>query len=157
MRRTNILLTACILVLLVLCYRSISAPMRFEKERARRETVVKQRLTAIRTAEEHYRQRTGLYTERLDTLVALGLLSDSACVIPFTQGQRFEATTTVEVGRSGKEIPLMECGATYPDYLQGLDAASIADLTSAAEQAGRYPGLKFGDITTPNDNAGNWE
>lgn len=157
MRRINLLLTACILVLLVLCYQSVSAPMRFEKEKERREQVVKQHLTAIRTAEQHFCRLTGHYTERLDSLVRLGLLKDSLCLIPFAQGERFEVTTTVEVGRSGKEIPLMECGATYSSYLQGLDEASIADLTSRAGQAGIYPGLKIGDIATPNDNAGNWE
>ena len=51
----------------------------------------------------------------------------------------------------------MECYAGYDDYLSGLDAGSIANLTEEANNAGRYPGLKIGDITTPNDNAGNWE
>lgn len=157
MRKINALLIVCILVLLVLCYQSISAPMRFEEERQRRETVVKQRLVAIRNAEENFRQRTGEYTERLDTLVALRLLPDSVCLMPFAKGQRFQVATTVQVGKTGRAIPLMECGATYSDYLQGLDESSIADLISTAERAGRYPGLKVGDIAQPNDNAGNWE
>ena len=42
-------------------------------------------------------------------------------------------------------------------HLSGLDENSIANLIEEANNAGRYPGLKIGDITTPNDNAGNWE
>ena len=51
----------------------------------------------------------------------------------------------------------MECGATYNTYLQGLDENSIREITEEANERGEYPGMKFGDITTPNDNAGNWE
>lgn len=51
----------------------------------------------------------------------------------------------------------MECSAAYDDYLKGLDKNSIDNLTQAANESGRFPGLKFGDTTQPNDNAGNWE
>lgn len=47
--------------------------------------------------------------------------------------------------------------AAYDDYLKGLDKNSIDNLTQAANESGRFPGLKFGDTTQPNDNAGNWE
>ena len=30
-------------------------------------------------------------------------------------------------------------------------------MTRQAEEAGQYAGLKIGDLTTANDNAGNWE
>lgn len=51
----------------------------------------------------------------------------------------------------------MECGAEYKTYLQGLDKGMTDNLTEEAEAEGRYPGLKIGDLTTPNDNDGNWE
>ena len=54
-------------------------------------------------------------------------------------------------------MPLMECGAQYQQYLNGLDENSIANLVEAANEAGLYPGLKIGDLITPNNNAGNWE
>jgi hypothetical protein len=51
----------------------------------------------------------------------------------------------------------MECGARYEQFLDGLDANSVANLIEEASAAGRYPGLKIGDIVQPNNNAGNWE
>jgi hypothetical protein len=51
----------------------------------------------------------------------------------------------------------MECGARYDEYLQGLDADEVSNLTDEAMGAGRFPGLKIGDLETPNNNAGNWE
>ena len=58
--------------------------------------------------------------------------------------------------KSGKQIPLMECSAAYEDYLDGLDEEAIMNVTEEANYAGRFPGLKIGDITKDNDNAGNW-
>lgn len=51
----------------------------------------------------------------------------------------------------------MECGATYDDYLQGLDPQEIERLTREANDNGKFAGLKIGDLTTPDNNAGNWE
>ncbi len=157
MRRTNIILTACVLTLAVLCYLSISAPIRFGREQAQREKSVKHRLLQIRSAEERYRKATGLYTESFDTLVARGYMADSLRYIPYSDGQVFSLAVTVQIAKSGRTIPLMECAAPYNSYLNGLDATSVANLTEAANASGRYAGLKIGDIDTPTDNAGNWE
>ena len=46
--------------------------------------------------------------------------------------------------------------AAYEDYLDGLDEEAIMNVTEEANYAGRFPGLKIGDITKDNDNAGNW-
>ena len=50
----------------------------------------------------------------------------------------------------------MECGAGYETFLDGLDEGSIQQKIEEANYAGRYPGLKIGDLTTDNNNAGNW-
>ena len=157
MRRTNIILTVCVLALAVLCYLSVSAPIRFGREQAQREESVKHRLLQIRSAEERYRMATGLYTESFDTLVAHGYMADSLRYIPYSGGQVFSLAVTIQVAKSGRTIPLMECAAPYNSYLDGLDATSVANLTEAANASGRYAGLKIGDIDTPTDNAGNWE
>ncbi len=157
MRRTNIILTVCVLALAVLCYLSVSAPIRFGHHQAQREESVKHRLLQIRSAEERYRKATGLYTESFDTLAARGYLADSLRYIPYSGGQVFSLAATVQVAKSGRTVPLMECTAPYSSYLDGLDATSVANLTEAANSSGRYAGLKIGDIDTPTDNAGNWE
>lgn len=155
--KNNFLLTLCVLVLVVIAYLSVDAPMRFEREQARRETAVKQRLVKIRTAEEKYRLRKGVYTGDFAELTRMGLLADSLRFIPYSDHQTFALQATSIIGKTGKHIPLMECGASYEQYLEGLDHNSVANLIEEANNAGRYPGLRIGDITTPNNNIGNWE
>lgn len=155
--KNNYLLTACVLLLAVVCWMSIDAPVHFESERTQRETAVKERLVAIRQAEERYRARHGVYTADFATLVSSRLLADSVQYVPFADGHRFSLTATTTIGKSGQQIPLMECGATYDDYLSGLDRHAVAALTEEAHEAGRYPGLKIGDLSEANGNQGNWE
>lgn len=150
-------LVACVVVLAVLCVLSVSAPMRFDRQLQQRETAVKRRLVKIRAAEESYRRKNGVYTADFATLVKGGLLTDSLQYIPFAKGKRFHLTATTTVGKSGRQIPLMECSANYNEYLQGLDKNSVANLVEQANESGTFPGLKIGDITQPNGNIGNWE
>ncbi len=151
------LLLLCVVVLSGLCLMSIVRPIYFEKEREKRELVVKERLMKIRKAAEAYRKLHGVYAGTMEELIKSGALPDSLQWIPFAKGQRFALSATTEITRSGKTLPLMECGAQYTQYLDGLDQNSIDNLMVDAGEAGRYPGLKIGDLKTPNDNAGNWE
>lgn len=153
----NHLLAFLAAALAAVCVMSICSPLRFDKERDAREQAVKERLVKIRHAEERYRKANGVYAGDFSLLTGSGFLADSLQYIPFTDNKRFDLTATTLTGKSGRQVPLMECGAKYNDYLSGLDENSTANLIEEANNAGRYPGLKIGDITTPNDNAGNWE
>lgn len=155
--RNNTLLAACVLALATLCALSIYGPTAFRKEQIRREEHVKSRLISIRTAEEKYMAAHGTYAGSLDSLVRAGLLADSARYIPFSDNREFALVTSVVIGKSGNHIPLMECSAGYYDYLCGLDAHAIAELTEKAKARGDFPGLRIGNIDEPNSNAGNWE
>lgn len=135
---------------------SIGSPMVFERQRAKRENAVKQRLMTIRSAEEKYRTRHGVYASNFKQLTKCGLLADSLAYIPYTSGKRFSLTATMLPGKNDEGIPVMECGATYNQYLDGLDKTSINELTEEANANGTFPGLKIGDTEAPNDNAGNW-
>ncbi len=150
-------LALCVGVLLLLCVSSILRPIRFQREQARRETVVKQRLLAIRAAEERYKIIHGTYAADFRTLTAERLLADSLQYIPFTDHKRFHLEATVQLGRNGRSIPLMECSATYHDYLGDLDANAVNVLVEEASASGHFPGLKVGDISEPNANAASWE
>ncbi len=152
----NYILGACALVLLVLCLLSVYQPLHFQSEQTAREKAVKERLLKIRAAEEKYKSVHGVYTGDFAILVKGGYIEQSTQYIPFSDGKRFSLSATTIVGKSGKQIPLMECGATYDDFLYGLNEDAIRELTDQANYAGNYPGLKIGDITTDNDNAGNW-
>src|SRR5574344_783 len=86
-----------------------------------------------------------------------GFHVDSLKYIPFGNGEKFEVQVTSNMTKSGAVQYLMECGATYSQYLKGLDKDEINELMDNAGKSGAYPGLKIGDIITPNNNAGNWE
>ena len=155
--KLNYILSAIVAALLVLCVASVYTPMSFDNQKTKREKAVKERLVTIRKAEEAYKPKYGIYTADFNKLVGSKLIDDSIQYVPFSQKAKFELTTTVHTGKSGATTSLMECGTTYNIYLNGVDEKKIAEITEEANTRGEYPGLKFGDITTPNDNAGNWE
>ncbi|MGI6233128.1 MAG: hypothetical protein ACOYJF_09815 [Prevotella sp.] len=153
----NFLLAICVLVLVVLCWLSVEQPLRFEREQQRREQVVKHRLLQIRSAEEHYKAKHGTYSGQFASLVKSGLIADSLQYVPFSDGERFQLTASFVIGKTGRQIPVMECGATFQQYLKGLDRNSVANLIERANASGHFPGLKFGDVAEANGNATNWE
>jgi hypothetical protein len=151
----NHILLACVAVLAVLCVLSVSAPLRFGRERQRREEAVKERLLLIRSAETAYLKANGSYAN-LPTLVGGGWLADSLQYIPYSRQAKFHVAVSTQTGRSGARVPLMECAAGYHEYLCGLDEEAVAALIREATGRGEYPGLKFGDIASPNNNEVNW-
>lgn len=153
----NYILTCCVGVLALICVLSIYSPIAFSNQQTERETSVKHYLVQIRLAEEKYRAKTGSYTASFDSLIQYRYLADSLQFIPFTNRQKFELETSMQLSPSGKQIPLMECRAKYTDFLQGLNKSFVQELIENELSAGRYPGLKIGDLQTPNNNAGNWE
>ena len=152
-RNINFMLAVIALALLAICVMSVLTPMRFSSERERREALVKQRLVLIRQAQDAYRTAHGHYAPSLDSLA----LADSLKLIPYADGQHFELNTATKEGKDGHAQPLMECGARYKAYLNGLDKREVNNLTEEAVATDRYPGLKIGDLNNPNNNAGNWE
>ncbi len=155
--KTNHILIFIIVLLLIAGAISILRPIRFENQYLKREAIVKERLTKIRLAEEAYLKTHGAYTDNLKLLVKEGFLADSLRFVPFSDGKQFTIATTMYVSKSKRQIPLMECGTTYDEYLLGLGKSGISELIEKATSSGKYPGLKIGDLTIPNDNAGNWE
>ncbi|RRD02645.1 hypothetical protein [Prevotella sp. OH937_COT-195] len=153
----NFALAAVAIMLGVAVVWSVSRPLSFAKKMEEREREVKQRLAEIRAAEENYRRAAGCYTANLDTLVTLKLLKEGRQMIPGGNGRRFQTVVGMVKMQSGRIVPIMECGARYDEYLAGLDVHEIAAQVERADAEARYPGLKIGDLTQPNDNKGNWE
>lgn len=155
--KLNHILSAIVVGLLILCWASVYTPMHFNNVKNERERAVKERLIAIRKAEEIFKQRNGTYAATFKQLIDCKLLADSMQYVPYSDKQTFELTTTIHMGKSKTPVSLMECGTQYAVYLNGMDEKQIKDITEEANDRGDFPGLKIGDITTPNDNAGNWE
>lgn len=124
---------------------------------AEREKIVKARLVEIRSAAERYRADHGSYAFDMQTLIRSGYMADSLQYIPFSGGRHFNFAADVITTQSGRKLPVMECGATYADYLSGFDSDEIRKLIADAEDDGRYPGLCFGDTESDTGNKGNWE
>jgi len=78
--------------------------------------------------------------------------------IPYTDQQRFEVEVNNNYTTSqGIRVPLIEVRAPYTTYLSDLDKQELVNLIDKENTLEHYTGLKFGDITAPNNNAGNWE
>lgn len=82
---------------------------------------------------------------------------DSICVIPFSNGQKFELGETEIVTGSRVKVKVFEAKAPYKAILLGLDKQLIINLNAEAKRLGKYKGLKVGSLEAPNNNAGNWE
>jgi uncharacterized protein related to proFAR isomerase len=65
----NILLAASAILLVVMCYQSLMIPIDFNKEVARRDAVVIQRLKDVRTLQEEYQKKYHVYAASWDQLV----------------------------------------------------------------------------------------
>ena len=59
--------------------------------------------------------------------------------------------------KSNVEVPLFEASVPYDVYLNGLNKQEIINLNEKAKTLGKFAGLKVGDISSPNNNSGNWE
>ena len=137
---------------------SIMKPMSFNTTVTQREKAVIERMKLVRTAAARYRDvNDGMFCSTIDSLVMSGYLADSLKFIPYSDNKVFEYETAVIQTKSGEEVSLMECRAYYDDYLHDLSKTYIEELKNEATNNGRFPGLKFGDLTMASNNAGNWE
>lgn len=85
-----------------------------------------------------------------------GFVVDSLRYIPFSGKKEITLESVIKLV-SGVNVPLFEGTIPYDDLLLGLNRQLVVNLKAEKEDLGKYPGLKVGSITTPNNNAGNWE
>ena len=80
-------------------------------------------------------------------------------IVPFTNNQaKFDLQSKMFLTKSNVEVPLFEASVPYEVYLNGLDKQQIINIKEeAVKTLKKYPGLKVGDVNSPNNNAGNWE
>ena len=81
---------------------------------------------------------------------------DSLKYIPYSGGDTMLLEAAVRKV-SGVAVPLFQASAPFDLLLKGLDRQLIINLNVEREDTGRYPGLKVGDVDSPNNNVGNWE
>ena len=81
---------------------------------------------------------------------------DSLKYIPFSGKEPVQMEAAVKMV-SGVPVPLFEARIPWKSLLKGLDKQLIINLNAESRDLNRYEGLQVGSITTPNNNAGNWE
>ncbi len=81
---------------------------------------------------------------------------DSLKTIPFSGGEPVIMEATVR-RVSGVPVPLFEAKMPYKSLLKGLDEQLRINLDADRQAQNKYEGLQVGSITSPNNNAGNWE
>lgn len=81
---------------------------------------------------------------------------DSLKTIPFSGGELVIMEATVR-RVSGVPVPLFEAKMPYKSLLKGLDEQLRINLDADRQAQNKYEGLQVGSITSPNNNAGNWE
>ncbi|MBR4814257.1 MAG: hypothetical protein IKZ67_02210 [Paludibacteraceae bacterium] len=79
-------------------------------------------------------------------------------IVPNTNKQaKFDLQSKMFLTKSNVEVPLFEASVPYDVYLNGLNRQEIVNLNEKAKTLKKFAGLKVGDISSPNNNAGNWE
>ena len=81
---------------------------------------------------------------------------DSLKYIPFSGGMAVEMESINRMV-SGVNVPLFEARMPYRALLKGLDNQLRINLDAQCRDQNKYEGLQVGSVTTPNNNAGNWE
>lgn len=92
-----------------------------------------------------------------DTIFSKNFNADSLRYVPFGNGAVFQMDSINTTTESGAPIYLLEVKTPYESYLSDLDRQELINLIDKQKKLNRYPGLKFGDLEVPNNNAGNWE
>ncbi len=83
---------------------------------------------------------------------------DEITRIPFSDNLRFELEVNNDYKTSqGIRVPLFEARAPFESYLGDLNKQELVNLVDREKKLEHYPGLKVGDVESPNNNAGNWE
>ncbi len=92
-----------------------------------------------------------------DTIFSKDYNADSLRFVPYGNGAVFQMDSVNTTTESGAPIYLLEVKTPYETYLSDLDRQELINLIDMQKKLNRYPGLKFGDLEIPNNNAGNWE
>lgn len=80
--------------------------------------------------------------------------------VPGTNHQReFILEAALLTTGSGVVVPVVECRVPYKQFLDTIEYRQeiINLIDNEVNNFNRYPGVKFGDILSANNEAGNWE
>ena len=105
-------------------------------------------------------RRDTTWVNLCDSLFGPGYNADSLRYIPYAEGDTFLLQSFTNLTRSGTIQYVMECCAPDASFLKNMGRNGdrlIVNRRQLADDMGNYPGLKIGDLSNWNNNAGNWE
>lgn len=97
------------------------------------------------------------YTSVLDSIFDPGFYVDSLQYVPYTDGESFKLEAAVVETGSGVDVEVFEASVLNDVFLRGLDKQLITNYNAEREKITGFPGMRVGNISEPNNNAGNWE
>lgn len=121
----NIVLAACVVGLVYICYGSIMGPINFDKAKAEREKKIIERLVDIRKAQVEFRNiNKGAYTASFDTLIAFV----KNAKLPFVMKQGILSDDQLEAGMTEKKAMVMINKAKKSGNWAEVKAAGLMDF-----------------------------
>ena len=106
-------------------------------------------------------KRDTIYTNLIQALYKGEYTEDNIgeiVYIPYTDNLKYDAQVDNEYTTDkGIKVPLVEVSAAFDTYLADLDKQELVNLIDKEKKLDHFPGLRFGSIEAPNNNAGNWE
>lgn len=76
--------------------------------------------------------------------------------VPFTENDSFQMATAV-LNVSKLDVNVFEAKVSNDVLLHGMDKQLLINLNDKMKNQNNFPGVKVGDVSEPNNNAGNWE
>ena len=157
----QILLGIVIIGLAVALYMSMTKPIKFNNEFTKRRDACAEKLKAIRTLEEAYKNTYGCYTGSFDTLFNRLMNEDSLRVVnkninydkipedvDINELSETEQINAGYVSRVTEYVmPVFECLVNMEDLLADLDHQLVVNKIDELIKNQRFPGWKVGDMT----------
>lgn len=119
--------------------------------------MVKDGLTELEALKRKLIVRDTSFMTITDSIFSIRYPIDSIRFVPFTGGAEFVmAAGSVETG-SKVVVQLFEASVLNNVFLRGLDKQLITNYNALRQEITGFPGMRVGNVTEPNNNAGNWE
>jgi len=114
-------------------------------------------MTEQKAVKEGIIRRDTTWVLAKDTLLGVNFDVASLSKVPGFENTTFSLDTATLFSRSGYIVPVFEASVLYDVYLGDLNRQMLINLKDKNIKIGRFLGLKVGDVSTINNNAGNWE
>ncbi len=101
--------------------------------------------------------RDTAFTTITDSIFKTSYPIDSMRYVPYAGGAEFNLEAGVVETASRVSVRVFEASVLNDVFLRDLDRQQVINYNELRSEIVGFPGLRVGNINTPNNNAGNWE